>query len=115
MSVALVRLRYLVPLTGAAVLILVTFFWAPPVIWKAYREDTSEKEKTEKTRRYHHLANTEHLMDERSRLASQRERLRLFYWFHARGWPIDEGHEGSSTLGHWRDLVRYWNLNEKRG
>src|SRR4051812_15144674 len=115
MSASPIKLRYLVSFSCALVLFLITFFSGPSVIWKAYQRTTSDKEKLEKRRRYQELANAEIGMDERSRLKSEEERTRLYYWFHARGWPIDEGHEGSSTLDHWRDLVRYWRSHEKRG
>ena len=65
---------------------------------------------------YHELANKEAFdktisISERAQV--KEGRLRLFYWFHARGLSIDEGwHE--SALGekrrHWRDLLEYWDL-----
>ena len=93
---------------------LVAFLTGPLVIHFAYRLGTFQKEREEKTRRYQLLANSELGTKEvAARRRSEAERVELFYWFHSRGWPIDEGHEGSSTFDDWRELVRYWMQNEK--
>lgn len=57
--------------------------------------------------RYLHLAG--HEAHDKSLTAS--ERIKIFYWFHARGWPIDEGcHE--AFIGKRKrlrgDLLSHW-------
>lgn len=113
MSVSPAKQRYLILVGCALIVFLITFFSGPSAIWKTYQQSTSEKEKRERALRYHALANAELAMDDRSRFKSQEERLRLYYWFHARGWGIDEGHEDSSILDRWRDLIGHWKSNEK--
>jgi hypothetical protein len=93
----------------------IVFLAGPSGIRAAYRRSTSQKEKEERKQRYQYLANAELSMPEPARAQSVAERTRLFYWFHSRGWPIDEGHEGSSTLNDWRELFEYWRQNESRG
>ena len=83
----------------------------PSLIHFAYRMTTPPATKQTQTERYNYLANVEasgKSFSEERRLSIQDERLKSFYWFHSRGWSIDEGHEDESWLQPWRELIRYW-------
>jgi hypothetical protein len=43
-----------------------------------------------------------------SKTNSQKARHKLFLWFHARGFPIDEGDEEYSLWRPWVELLDYW-------
>lgn len=63
------------------------------------------------TERYTLLANTEALdktIDEVTKRQIQAERTTIFYWFHARGWPIDEDAESRGFFHRWSELISYW-------
>lgn len=83
----------------------------PTLIHAAYRMATPASAKQARTERYHFLANAEVAdpslsAEQRSRM--RQERMKLFYWFHSRGWPIDEGDDEESLLLPWRELIRHW-------
>ena len=85
------------------------------LIHLAYRVTTPTSTKQIQTERYDYLANAEAFdksLSEEQRVRMQNERLRLFYWFHARGWNIDEGDEDSSWLQSWYELIRHWTSNQ---
>ena len=73
-------------------------FGGPSLIHFGYRVATPLSVKQAKTDRYHYLANA----------GNSLERMELFYWFHARGWDIDEGDEESSWLTPWKELMLHW-------
>ena len=83
----------------------------PALIHFAYRVTTPLAVKQSQTERYHRLANSEAFdasLSDAQRMRTREERLSLFYWFHARGWDIDEGVEDSSWLKPWRELIQHW-------
>ena len=83
----------------------------PSLIHLGYRAVTQRSVKEAKAERYQSLANAEvsdSTLFEAQRLVMRNERLRLYYWFHARGWNIDEDGESKSLLQPWRELIRYW-------
>lgn len=102
-------LLWLVLLLGAGVAL---FFFGPSLIHAVYRSGTSENERMGNKIRYDRLVflgeNAEGPVKERL----DQERRRIFYWFHARGWNIDEGWHDSkpagTTIREWRDLITYW-------
>ena len=61
--------------------------------------------------RYPSLANPETIdksIDQATKSRLQGERGKLSYWFHARGWPIDEGDERHHLFHDGRELMTYW-------
>ncbi|MDA7867610.1 hypothetical protein N9C66_00190 [Akkermansiaceae bacterium] len=82
------------------------FFGGPWMIHRAYRLTTSEAERDGSKIRYHRLASSERLAEGAELVEMRVERMRLYYWFHARGWAIDEGdHEEHRP---WRELFNHW-------
>jgi len=92
-------------------------FFGPTLIHWSYRLGTTDVEREAKKGRYHELAHKEAFVRKNAGAGREKpseERRRIFYWFHARGWPIDEGWCGEGMLGEkkrqWRDLFQYWEL-----
>jgi hypothetical protein len=87
----------------------------PALIHVAYRVTTSLSEKQAQTERYRRLENAEAFdvsLSEAQRMRIREERLRLLYWFHARGWNIDEDDEDRSWLQPWRELIHHWTTQQ---
>ena len=85
----------------------------PSLIHLAYRVVTPASTRQAQAARYQSLANAEvstQSLSEVQLTKMRNERLKLFYWFHSRGWDIDEGDEEQSWLDPWRELIRYWTL-----
>lgn len=89
--------------------VVIAYWFVPPLIHFGYRATTDEAERMAKRDEYFQLANAESaLRDQESLVKSWRKRGELYYWFHARGWSIDEGDE-RVRFGHaWIKLARYW-------
>ena len=71
-----------------------------------YRVTTGKGDRGENTARYHYLALEELKLTGSDRVLIRKERKKLYYWFHARGWDIDEDEESQSRP--WDDLRIYW-------
>lgn len=83
----------------------------PSLIHFAYRVTTPLSAKQVQTERYDYLANAEGFdksLSDEQRMRMQNERLGLFYWFHARGWNIDEDDEDGSWLQPLYELIPHW-------
>ncbi len=96
--------------------ILLVAFMGPSLIHLGYRAVTSTSDRHTQTERYHFLANTEvsdKSLSEDQRESLRQERMRLFFWFHARGWNIDEGDEDRSWLHPWSELIQHWTRTNK--
>lgn len=81
------------------------------LIHLVYRVATPLSLKQIQTDRYNDLANAEAFDQAPSveqRTNMREERLKLYYWFHSRGWNIDEGDEETSWLRPWDELIRHW-------
>ena len=97
-------------------LVLILFYFGPSLIHSIYRAGTPESERETNRSRYHELASKEVgnkpvMISERGQISE--EKKKLLYWFHARGWAIDEGsHESAleERKRHWRELFKYWAL-----
>lgn len=88
----------------------------PSLIHLAYRVTTPLSDKQAQTERYHRLANSEAFdasLSDAQRMRMREERLSLFYWFHARGWNIDEDDEVRSWLRPWRELIQHWTSQQR--
>lgn len=93
-------------------MLIVGFFLGPPLLHLGYRAITTAEEKERKRKAYLDLAGAELYMTEKGKLRkSQYERERIYYWFHSRGWSIDEGDGEPGFADSWRKLFRYWNEN----
>ena len=91
--------------------IIVVVLAGPSFIHLGYRLATPASTRKAQAARYDFLANAEvfdKTLSDGARQRMQGERVRLFYWFHARGWKIDEGDDKTSLLKPWRELFRYW-------
>jgi hypothetical protein len=91
--------------------VLLVALMGPSLIHLGYRAVTPSAVRRAQTDRYHFLANTEvsdKSLSEEQRESLRQERMRLFYWFHARGWNIDEDDEDRSWLHPWRELIQHW-------
>jgi hypothetical protein len=91
------------------------YFAGPALIHRAHRLTTSNSERRLMKQRYHELVAKEwdRSLADADRAQASKSRWAIYYWFHARGWPIDEGwHEGplQETARHWRELFQYWRL-----
>jgi len=76
------------------------------MIHLVYRLTTSEVKRDANKVRYYGLASSERLAEGAELVEMRVERMRLYYWFHARGWAIDEGdHEEHRP---WRELFTHW-------
>ena len=87
----------------------------PSMIHLVYRVATPLSTREAQTERYNHLANAEAFdesLSEVQRMKMQDERLKLSYWFHARGWNIDEGDEDRSWFQPWHELMHYWSSDQ---
>ena len=71
-----------------------------------YRIITTKADKEANTRRYHYLAYEELKLIRDDQISMREERRKLYYWFHARGWSIDEDEESKSKP--WQELRIYW-------
>jgi len=92
-----------------SVIVLVVFavsIYNASLIQLYYRVVTSETEKEENTKRYHYLAMVEIKLSGDSKVLMREEQRKLYYWFHVRGWGIDEDEESRSRP--WHDLLIYW-------
>jgi hypothetical protein len=83
----------------------------PSVIHLIYRSGTSLSANQVQTEKYYYLTrilNSDLSISDEQRSDLLDEKKRLFYWFHARGWAIDDGDEGGSLFNRWRELYLYW-------
>lgn len=83
----------------------------PTLIHLAYRVITPISIKEAQKERYLYLANAEAFdktLSEGERTSMREERMKLYYWFHSRGWAIDEGDGDSPWLRPWDELIRHW-------
>ena len=98
-----------------AIFLLIAFA-GPSLIHLAYRVTTPLSVKQTQANRYQRLANSDAFdasLSDAQRMRVREERLRLFYWFHARGWNIDEDDEGRSWLQPWRELIQHWKSQQE--
>jgi hypothetical protein len=92
--------------------LIVGFFLVPTLLHLGYRLITTADEKEQKKKTYFALAQSEiHITEKEKLQKSQNERERIYYWFHSRGWAIDEGDGEPRFAESWRKLFRYWNEN----
>ena len=111
--------RILILLTAICVSAPAVFCFGPSLIHACHRVGTTESERQINKERYHELARQESSKStssqERSRVSE--ERWRLYHWFHARGWPIDEGWHDTAfgkKRRAWRALFNYWRDGSNR-
>jgi len=93
------------------VLLAVIVVAGPPTIHFIYRSTTSLSANKVQTEKYYYLTNMEDSgapLSDPQRTRLEAEKKRLVYWFHARGWNIDEGRENEGLFYLWRELFRYW-------
>lgn len=98
---------------GLLCLLITSFLLGPALLHLGYRAATAPEEKARKKKTYFELANAEISMTRAALQKSRHEREKIYYWFHSRGWNIDEGHEALPFTESWRQLFRHW--NESRG
>ena len=97
--------------------ILLLYIVGPSLIHLVYRSLTSTSLRDANEKRYHELASTEAFdttLSEKERSEVRKDRWILFYWFHVRGWPIDEGEHDSILQSHqraWKELLVHWGSN----
>ena len=89
------------------------FYFLPSVIHIVYSNQTSQSERESQLKRYQNICEEECRMtiSTNDYMLLNREKDKIFYWFHARGWNIDEGwHENTfgEKVRHWKDLYAYW-------
>lgn len=89
--------------------VVVAYWLLPPLIHRGYRLTTSPAEEQAQRALYHQLANAElSLTDPHEIETSQRRRIQIYHWIHARGWNIDEGDEERLFGEEWIKLFRHW-------
>lgn len=95
--------------------ICIIFYFGPCVIHHFYRSGVLESQRLELKSEYNDLSNQE-LKASLTALEKQNiheARMNIYYWFHARGWNIDEGwHENplQRKQRDWKELIAYWKL-----
>ena len=90
--------------------LIIGFFIGPPLFHLGYRAITTADQKDRKKKAYFELSEAELYITEKGKIqGSRNERIRIYYWFHSRGWDLDEGDEESRFAESWRKLFRYWN------
>lgn len=110
--------RWSLRLVAMILFLIVVFFTGPGLIHRAYRLGTSDAERQARASQYHALAapELEVLTSGGPLMEARKARREISLWFHARGWPIDEGwHDNffQKTLRGWRELLAYWQLSSK--
>jgi hypothetical protein len=87
---------------------LILFLFGPSAIHAGYRAATPDAVVQDRRTEYQRLANGELRLTGAAKRASETTRGKLYLWFHARGFSIDEGDEETSLWQPWRDLIDYW-------
>ncbi len=93
---------------GLLCLLITGFLLGPVLLHLGYRAATTPEEKAQKEKTYFELAHAEFSMTAEALQKSRHERRKIYHWFHARGWDIDEGHETPPFAESWRQLFRHW-------
>jgi hypothetical protein len=57
---------------------------------------------------YSRLENSELLLTGTDKINAEKTRYKLFLWFYARGFPIDESDEPPPLWQPWIELMDYW-------
>jgi hypothetical protein len=87
---------------------LTFFVLGPELIHLIYRVFTPDSVMLEKRSQYSWMAETESTLSGAKKIQIQKDRYKLFLWFHARGFPIDEGDESLPFWQPWKDLIDHW-------
>jgi hypothetical protein len=100
-------------LAGILVLVLLAlFFRGPSIIQTLYRHATPDSDMQAKRREYSRLDNAEIHLSGAAKVESQRARYKLYLWFYARGFPIDDGDGEVPFSQPWRNLIDYWDNDD---
>jgi hypothetical protein len=87
------------------------FIFGPIVIHKIYAYTTPESVMIAQRKEYSRLEKAEDTLTGADKVKIQKDRYKLYLWFNARGFPIDEG-DGCDNRVHfgepWRNLLDYW-------
>jgi hypothetical protein len=87
------------------------FLFAPSLIRKVYAFTTPKSILAEQRKTYSRLEQEESELTGFQKIEIQKHRYKLYLWFNARGFPIDEG-DGCDNRIHlwkpWKDLIAYW-------
>jgi hypothetical protein len=90
---------------------IVIFIMGPIGIRKVYAYTTPESILKAKRAEYSKLEQAEDTSTGSTKIKFQKERYKLYLWFNARGFPIDEG-DGCDNRIHlwepWQRLINYW-------
>ncbi|MGB8354165.1 MAG: hypothetical protein WCD79_09785, partial [Chthoniobacteraceae bacterium] len=89
-------------------IIVILFLFVPVFIHTHYRSKTPDAVMKSQREEYSRLENSELHLTGVARIASEKKRDKLYLWFHARGFPIDEGDGGTPLWQDWSDLFDYW-------
>jgi hypothetical protein len=92
----------------AILVLLAVLLWGPNVIQALYRSATPDSVMQSQRKEYSRLDNAEVHLTGTAKIENQKARYKLFLWFHARGFPIDESDGEVSFWQPWRDLFGYW-------
>jgi hypothetical protein len=98
--------RFLIALV--VFVILAGLCFGPRLLHSLYRAATPESVMQSNLKEYARLASEELHLTGTAKIDAQKKRYRLFLWFHARGFPIDEGDGAVSFWQPWSDLIGYW-------
>jgi hypothetical protein len=101
-------LRKRLRLVFALLLVFIAFLLGPWLIHAGYRAATPGALVQSQRAEYARLANGESELTDAARKANERTRYKLYLWFYARGFSIDEGHGLAPLWQSWRDLIDYW-------
>jgi hypothetical protein len=93
---------------GGLFFLVAVFIFAPLAIHAVYRLSTPDSVIQSRRFEYSRLADTELKLTGAAKTSSAKTRYSLYLWFHARGLPIDEGHDADVLWQRWSDLINYW-------
>ena len=89
----------------------VIFLFGPLVIRHIYASATTKSIMDEQRKEYSRLEQEEDDLTGLKKIKMQKDRYKLYLWFNARGFPIDEG-DGCDNKIHlwepWQNLIDYW-------
>jgi hypothetical protein len=99
---------------GLVILVLlVLFFRGPSLIQALYRSSTPDSVMKTQRKEYERLDNAEIHLTGPAKIENQKARLKLYLWFYARGFPIDEGDGEVPFWQPWRNLIDYWDGDDQ--
>jgi hypothetical protein len=84
------------------------FRFGPDLVHAFYQSMTPDSVMQNQRTEYSRLDNSELKLTADARTDVEKKKYKLFLWFHARGFPIDEGDTPTPIWQPWTELIEYW-------